>query len=139
MEMLKYILSVLFLVIVSEPIFAQSKLPGIVNSGMYYQGTEGSISPYRPLQHTPGAIYSVGAYPLNASELSPGKGKDVVQIYCRFCHSANYITMQPPLPTATWKADVLKMINVYGAPIPEDIASQIVAYLQSNYTPETRK
>ena len=31
------------------------------------------------------------------------------------------------------------MINVYGAPIPEDIASQIVEYLQLNYTPETRK
>lgn len=139
MEKLKYILTVFFLAIISEPILAQSKLPGIVNSGMYYQGTLGSVSQYRPLQHAPDAIYSGGAYPLNTPELSPGNGKDVVQTYCRFCHSVTYITMQPPLPTATWKAEVLKMINVYGAPIPEDIASQIVEYLQSNYTPETRK
>ena len=139
MEKLKYILIVLFLAIISEPILAQSKLSRIVNSGVYYQGTVGSISQYRPLQHAPDAIYSVGAYPLNTPELSPGNGKDVVHIYCRFCHSAAYITMQPPLPTATWKAEVLKMINVYGAPIPEDIASQIVEYLQSNYTPETCK
>ncbi|HHT9111039.1 MAG TPA: sulfide dehydrogenase [Candidatus Brocadiaceae bacterium] len=139
MEKLKYILVVLFLAFIGEPILAQSKLPGIVNSGMYYQGTVGIISQYRPLQHVPDAIYSVGAYPLNTPELSPVNGKDVVQFYCRFCHSATYITMQPPLPTATWKAEVLKMINVYGAPIPEDIESQIVEYLQSNYTPETRK
>lgn len=139
MEKLKYILIVLFLTIISEPILAQSKLPGMVNSGMYHQGMLGITPQYRPLQHSPDAIYSVGAYPLNTPDLAPGNGKDIVQIYCRFCHSTVYITMQPPLPSATWNAEVLKMINVYGAPIPEDTAKQIVEYLQSNYTFETRK
>jgi hypothetical protein len=47
--------------------------------------------------------------------------------------------MQPPLPAATWQAEVTKMINTYGAQIPEDAAKAITAYLQAHYTPETRK
>jgi len=31
------------------------------------------------------------------------------------------------------------MIQTYGAVIPDDAAKQIIAYLQSHYTPETRK
>jgi len=47
--------------------------------------------------------------------------------------------MQPPLPAATWEAEINKMINTHGARIPEDVAKKIIAYLQANYTPETRK
>jgi hypothetical protein len=36
---------------------------------------------------------------------------------------------QPPLPQATWEAEVHKMINIYKAPVaPEDVPA-IVAYL----------
>ena len=31
------------------------------------------------------------------------------------------------------------MIDTYGALIPEDETKQIIAYLQSHYTPDTRK
>jgi hypothetical protein len=41
--------------------------------------------------------------------------------------------MQPLLPTATWQAEVRKMIDVHGAPIPEDAARRITTYLQMNY------
>jgi len=47
--------------------------------------------------------------------------------------------MQPPLPSATWESEVNKMICVFGAPIPEAAAQQIIAYLKAHYTPETRK
>jgi hypothetical protein len=47
--------------------------------------------------------------------------------------------MQPPLPAATWEAEVNRMNKAYGAEIPEDSARKIIAYLQANYTPESRK
>ena len=50
-----------------------------------------------------------------------------------------YITMQPPLPAATWEAEVKKMVETFGQPIPQDAIPKIVAYLQKHYTPETRK
>ena len=59
--------------------------------------------------------------------------------YCSVCHTTTYITMQPPLPGTVWKAEVEKMIKVYGAAIPPDAEAKILAYLQSHYTPETRR
>jgi hypothetical protein len=36
--------------------------------------------------------------------LADGQGRDVTQSFCGICHSPTYITMQPPLPSATWEA-----------------------------------
>jgi hypothetical protein len=47
--------------------------------------------------------------------------------------------MQPPLPGATWEAEVNKMMKVYGSPIPEAAAKKTTAYLQAHYAPENRK
>ena len=74
-----------------------------------------------------------------ALELAPGDGRQGVQIYCNICHSPRYITMQPPLPAATWESEVIKMNKAYGAGIPEDTTRKIIAYLQTHYTPEIRR
>jgi hypothetical protein len=47
--------------------------------------------------------------------------------------------MQPPLPGATWEAEVTKMNKAFGAGIPEEITQKIILYLQAHYTPENRK
>ena len=47
--------------------------------------------------------------------------------------------MQPPLLGETWEAEVNKMTKTFGAPIPEASAKKIISYLQTHYTPETRK
>jgi hypothetical protein len=62
-----------------------------------------------------------------------------VNTYCNVCHSPRYITMQPVLPAGTWTDEVNKMIKTYGAAVPDDAAQKIIQYLQSHYTPETRK
>jgi hypothetical protein len=87
----------------------------------------------------PDAKYDVGPYPSFTPELAEGDGKPEVQSFCFTCHSTRYITMQPPLPGATWEAEVNKMMKVYGAPIPEATAKKITAYLQGHYAPENRK
>ncbi|WKZ18389.1 MAG: cytochrome c [Candidatus Jettenia sp. CY-1] len=139
MKKIRFTLGGLFLFLLGETVLAQDKLPGLVYSGQYLKSTLGSIKQPDQIQHSLDAIYSVGEHPLSTPDLISGKGQEITQISCRFCHSTTYITMQPPLSAATWKNEVYKMINTFGAPIPEADAKQIIAYLQSYYTPETRK
>lgn len=61
------------------------------------------------------------------------------EAYCNTCHTPSYITMQPPLPAATWEAEVKKMGTAFGAQIPADSQANILKYLDAHYTPKTRK
>lgn len=83
--------------------------------------------------------YSVSPFPSLAPKLAEGEGQVETESFCITCHSTRYITMQPPLPAATWEAEVNKMIKTFGAPIPEASAKKIISYLEMRYTPETRK
>jgi hypothetical protein len=109
------------------------------NSGYYSQETSGAIAQPASQKETDGATYSVAAFPLYPPELAPGEGREAVQSYCVTCHSTRYITMQPPLPAETWVTEVNKMVKVMGQPIPDDVQPVIIKYLQTHYTPETRK
>ena len=129
----------ILLSLLSVPILAESEIPGLIRSGQYNQGALGSVNQPGQIQQTSDGMYSVGAYPLYTPELAQGEGREIIQIFCRFCHSTTYITMQPPLPAATWESVVNKMIDIYGAPISEDSARQIINYLRTYYTPLTRK
>src|SRR3989339_603614 len=129
----------LLMVTLSGTLSAESEIPGLIHSGQYSQGTLGNVRQSSPAQQSTDGVYSVGAYPLYTPELAQGEGREIIQIFCRFCHSTTYITMQPPLPAATWESVVNKMIDIYGAPISEDSARQIINYLRTHYTPLTRK
>jgi hypothetical protein len=110
-----------------------------LKKGYYSPDQFGSIQQAAPAAFLPDADYEVSAYPVPKLELAAGDGRQDVQIYCNTCHSPRYIPMQPPLPAATWEDEVNKMNKAYGAGIPENTAKKIVAYLQTHYTPESRK
>lgn len=139
MKKVRYIIIGFFLVVLIGTVFAESEISGLICSGQYSQGALGSVNQPGKIQQSSDGVYSVGAYPLYTPELAQGEGREIIQIFCRFCHSTTYITMQPPLPAATWEGVVHKMINTYGAPISEDSAKQIISYLRAHYTPITRK
>ncbi|NUO07678.1 MAG: sulfide dehydrogenase [Candidatus Brocadia sp.] len=139
MKTIVYVLIGLFVTILNKPVLAKTNLSGLVRSGYYSKGTLQSITQPDSMQQSLNAVYSVGAYPLYTPELVPDKDSEIIQGYCNLCHSVTYITMQPPLPAAIWEAEVSKMIDTYGALIPEDETRLIIAYLQAHYTPETRR
>jgi len=114
-------------------IFAQ------MQSGVYSGANAASIGQSGNRELTSDAKYDVGPYPSLTPELAAGEGRLEVQSFCMTCHSTRYITMQPALPAVTWDAEVTKMIKAYGAPIPEETAKKITAYLQAHYTAENRK
>jgi len=116
-----------------------AKPPGLVEEGKYASGNLGMQAQPAPRKDDADAVYAVGPWPTYTPPLAEGKGREIVQSFCGICHSTTYITMQPPLPGATWEAIVHKMIATFGAPIPESEAQTIAAYLKSRYTPETRR
>ena len=67
-------------------------------------------------------------------QLKSAPGRDKVEANCAACHSLDYIVMNSPFLTAAqWDASVVKMINVFGAPIDSADAKAIVDYLKANY------
>src|ERR1700685_3949656 len=70
--------------------------------------------------------------PGETATFKPGPNLEVVQSNCTGCHSADYIQTQPWGPKFKedfWRAEVTKMIKVYGAPIDEPDIAKIVNYL----------
>ena len=66
--------------------------------------------------------------------LKQAPGLDAVERNCSGCHSLDYIQMNSPfMASATWDAEIAKMINVFGAPISEADARAIGDYLKANY------
>ncbi len=121
----------------SFPQGQQAAPPGVVRAGDYRQASGVGNATPSPVG-VAGSVYDVGPFPLATPELAPGDGRDATVAMCSVCHSVRYITMQPPLPAATWQAEVRKMIDVHGAPIPEDVAQRITAYLQTHFAPVSR-
>jgi mono/diheme cytochrome c family protein len=71
--------------------------------------------------------------PAENAKLKAAAGAELVKGQCLLCHSADYISTQPPLSAAAWKATVIKMRDKYGAPIAEDKIEPLVQYLTANY------
>ncbi len=138
-KILSVLTGLLLIIVLNTPLLAKTNLHGLVLSGQYRKGALLSIPQPDAMKQTLDAVYRVETYPLYTPDLAPGEGKEALQGYCNLCHSVTYITMQPPLPAATWKDEVVKMIDTYGALIPEEETQQIIAYLQAHYTPETRR
>jgi hypothetical protein len=110
-----------------------------LKKGDYSPTQLGVLRQPAPIELSQDSNFQVSAYPVPAVDLATGDGLQDVQIYCATCHSTRYITMQPALPAATWEAEVNKMNKAYGAAIPEESTRKIILYLQTHYTPDTRK
>jgi len=121
------------LVVAGSAAFAQFQ------SGSYSSTKADSIEQTVSAPTSSDGTYSVSPFPSVPPKLAEGEGRAETESFCAMCHSTRYIIMQPPLPAATWEAEVNKMIKTFGAPIPEATAKKITSYVQTHYTPETRK
>ena len=108
-------------------------------SGSYSATKADSLAQSLSAPESSDSNYSISPFPSVEPKLAEGEGRAETESFCAVCHSTRYITMQPPLPAATWEAEVNKMIKAFGTPIPEASAKRITSYLQTHYTPETRK
>ncbi len=65
--------------------------------------------------------------------LFQGSGAALLNQDCLICHSAMFVDEQPALPAATWRAEVLKMKNVFGAPVDDKDIADLVAALTARH------
>lgn len=64
----------------------------------------------------------------------PGPGRLATVAVCSGCHSSAYIVMNSVFLSAdNWRAEVSKMRKAFGAPIDENAADAISAYLGQYY------
>ena len=77
--------------------------------------------------------------PTETLTVKPGPGAELAAGHCLVCHSAHYISTQPVLPRAFWKASVEKMQKKYGAPIADEQIAPLVEYLVHTYGDEKAK
>ena len=71
--------------------------------------------------------------PPETAAFKPGKGVELAQANCVICHSADYISTQPPMPRKFWEATVKKMKEKFGAPAPDDALAALTEYLATTY------
>lgn len=74
--------------------------------------------------------------PPETAAFKPGPNLEVVMNNCTGCHSSDYIAIQPRGPKFKedfWRAEVDKMIKLYGAPIADADIAKIVEYLAATY------
>lgn len=64
-----------------------------------------------------------------------GPGVELAMAQCLQCHSSEYITTQPPLGRAAWKASIEKMRGKYGAIVPPETEAALLEYLAGTYGP----
>ncbi len=69
--------------------------------------------------------------PSSGRAFPPGTGVEAAEANCAACHSVGMILNQPSLTHVTWETEVHKMIAVYKAPVSDEDAKTIVAYLDS--------
>ena len=127
------------LVVIFSLVMAAAMAYADLKKGNYRPEELGTLRQAGVSDLSPDSNYEVPDYPVPSADLAPGDGVQEIRIYCNTCHSPTYITMQPPLPAATWEAEVNKMNKTFGAGIPEDSAQKIIVYLQAHYTAENRK
>jgi hypothetical protein len=128
-----------FVAVAALSLLAASGLYADFRAGDYSKPESELMHQLLPVSASTDSMYDAGQYPIYYPELAPGDGQDDVENNCELCHSPRYITMQPAMPAQAWADEVNKMRKTFGAPIPDDAAQRITAYLGSHYTPETRK
>ena len=91
------------------------------------------------------ALLLGGAYGAHAAghgeaavKLKEGAGRELTASRCVICHSLEYIPANAPaMDHAAWQKSVQKMRERFGAPITDEEAATILAYLSATYTGKT--
>jgi len=76
----------------------------------------------------PSQVHSI-VLPQYSPDIPQGPNVEIYSKDCLLCHTARYVSMQPRFPKTVWQSEVKKMVDAYGAPIPEGDQALIVEYL----------
>lgn len=75
--------------------------------------------------------------PQETATYRAGNGVELAQNLCITCHSADYASMQPPMPRKFWEGTIKKMKDKFAAPIPDEMMAKLADYFTASYGVET--
>ena len=118
-------------------IWAVPILSGIaLATGLAWPGTLGATAPADEAARGP--VPSRGPVPrwakvsvelpVSKAMFPPGDGVEITP-QCLICHSAGMVLRQPPLTKDEWTAEINKMRNAFGAPLPSGQVEALARYL----------
>jgi hypothetical protein len=87
------------------------------------------LFPWAPVYAEPLRI----VLPAETASFRMAPGVELAMAQCVQCHSAEYITTQPPLGREAWKASLQKMRGKYGAVVPPESEAALLDYLVGTY------
>lgn len=125
-------------------------LIGITVLALIAIGPPGARKPVAPPAPTGPVASSVSAngftltsevidMPIDDAAYPDGLHVEVVNANCTSCHSPSMALVQPALSADKWKEIVLKMRDVYHAPIAEKDVAPIVSYLSAEQATRLEK
>ena len=112
-------------------IWAVPILSGIaLATGLAWPGTFGGTAyaddaPRGPVQRWTKVSVEL---PVSEASFPPGDGAEITG-QCLICHSAGMVLRQPPLTKDEWTAEINKMRNAFGAPLPSGQVEALARYL----------
>jgi hypothetical protein len=99
-------------------------------TGLAWPGTIGSAAPADEAPRGPVPRWAKVSVELPVSKTSfpPGDGAEITP-QCLICHSAGMVLRQPPLTKDEWTAEINKMRDAFGAPLPSGQVEALARYL----------
>jgi mono/diheme cytochrome c family protein len=99
-------------------------------TGLAWPGAIGSRASAEEAARGPVQRWAKLSVELPTSEASfpPGDGAEITG-QCLICHSAGMVLRQPPLTKDEWTAEINKMRNAFGAPLPSGQVEALARYL----------
>jgi hypothetical protein len=112
-------------------IWAVPILSGIaLATGLAWPGTLGATAPADEAARGPVPRWAKVSVelPVSKAMFPPGDGVEITP-QCLICHSAGMVLRQPPLTKDEWTAEINKMRNSFGAPLPSGQVEALARYL----------
>jgi hypothetical protein len=99
-------------------------------TGLGWPGTTGYTAPADEAARGPVQRWAKVSVelPVSGASFPPGEGADITG-QCLICHSAGMVLRQPPLTKDEWTAEINKMRNAFGAPLPSSQVEALAKYL----------
>jgi cytochrome c5 len=112
-----------------KPVFAFAIVAAAIAASLAVHAQQPSADASKPGAKTNSSQVRSIMLPHFEPVIAQGPNVEIYSKYCLACHSGRYVSIQPRFPKSVWQSEVKKMIDAYGAVIPDADQPLIVEYL----------
>jgi sulfite dehydrogenase (cytochrome) subunit B len=109
--------------------FASAAVTAVLTVSVVVHSQQAAASKSKPVAKADSSQVHSIVLPKYPPDIPQGPNVEIYSKDCLLCHTARYVAMQPRFPKSVWQSEVKKMVDAYGAPIPDADQALIVEYL----------